>query len=74
MLGALETPALFGQGGGELGWLYYYQQKTIVGALLGGLIGVELIKKRLGVQVSSGLRFGIGAPGRLAPPAGEAGT
>ena len=57
LLGALENPELFLQGGGEAGLLYYYQQKTIVGGLLGGLIGVEVTKKLLGVGVSSGDLF-----------------
>ena len=57
LLGALENPTLFFQGGGEVGLLYYYQQKTIVGALLGGLICVELTKKWRGVRVSSGDLF-----------------
>ena len=57
LLGALENPELFLQGGGEAGLLYYYLQKTIVGALLGGLICVELTKKVLGVKASSGDLF-----------------
>lgn len=55
LLGALESPRLFFSG--EAGWLYYYQSKTIVGGLLGGLIGVERIKKLIGEQQSSGDLF-----------------
>jgi prolipoprotein diacylglyceryltransferase len=33
------------------------QGKTVVGALLGGLVGVEVTKKRIGVQQSTGDRF-----------------
>jgi prolipoprotein diacylglyceryltransferase len=55
LLGALEDPALFFSGTG--GWLYYYQSKTIIGGLLGGLIGVESIKKLVGEQQSSGDLF-----------------
>ncbi|GAB3835441.1 prolipoprotein diacylglyceryl transferase [Hymenobacter jeollabukensis] len=52
VLGLLEHPqALLHPPGG---WLYYFTNKTIVGGLLGGLIGVEWTKKRLGVTASSG--------------------
>ncbi len=40
---------------GELGWLM--SGKTIVGGLLGGLIGVELAKKRIGHTQSTGDDF-----------------
>jgi phosphatidylglycerol---prolipoprotein diacylglyceryl transferase len=36
------------------GWLYYFTNKTIVGGFLGGLVGVELTKKYLGIRTSSG--------------------
>jgi phosphatidylglycerol---prolipoprotein diacylglyceryl transferase len=35
-------------------FLLLFQGKTVVGALLGGLIGVELTKKNIGVQRSTG--------------------
>lgn len=38
-------------------WLYLYSNKTIVGGLLGGLIGVELTKKIVGVQSRTGDLF-----------------
>ncbi|PJJ60841.1 prolipoprotein diacylglyceryl transferase [Hymenobacter chitinivorans] len=52
VLGLLEHPELLWHPPG--GWLYYFTNKTIVGGLLGGLIGVELTKKHLGVTSSSG--------------------
>ncbi|WP_345224407.1 prolipoprotein diacylglyceryl transferase [Hymenobacter koreensis] len=52
VLGLLEHPQELLQPPG--GWLYYLTNKTIVGGLLGGLIGVEMTKKRLGVTASSG--------------------
>jgi phosphatidylglycerol:prolipoprotein diacylglycerol transferase len=55
LLGALEVPAAIMQAPNLL--LYVYQSKTIVGGLLGGLIGVELIKWRIGESHSSGDLF-----------------
>ncbi|TDN40427.1 diacylglyceryl transferase [Hymenobacter sp. UV11] len=52
LLGLLEHPELLLHPPG--GWLYYTTNKTIVGGFLGGLIGVELTKKRLGIRSSSG--------------------
>ncbi len=52
VLGLLEHPAELLHPPG--GWPYYFTNKTILGGLLGGLIGVELTKKRLGVTASSG--------------------
>ncbi|KAA9327560.1 diacylglyceryl transferase [Hymenobacter busanensis] len=52
LLGLLEHPHELLHPPG--GWLYYFTNKTIVGGLLGGLIGVELTKNRLGVTASSG--------------------
>ena len=52
LLGLLEHPGLLLHPPG--GWLYYFTNKTIVGGFLGGLIGVEITKKRLGVTASSG--------------------
>ena len=52
LLGLLEHPELLANPPG--GWLYYFTNKTIVGGFLGGLLGVELTKKRLGVTASSG--------------------
>lgn len=55
LLGALEDPYLFFHPAGN--WLYYFQSKTIIGALLGGLIGVEMAKKVVGETRSSGDLF-----------------
>jgi len=52
LLGLLEHPAELLHPPG--GWLYYFTNKTIVGGFLGGLVGVELTKKYLGVTASSG--------------------
>ena len=35
-------------------WLIFYQNKTVAGGFLGGLFGVELIKKSIGVKIASG--------------------
>ena len=50
LLGILENPAYLA----ELNWQLWLGNKTIVGGLLGGLIGVELTKKIIGVTSSSG--------------------
>jgi phosphatidylglycerol:prolipoprotein diacylglycerol transferase len=50
IVGVLENPARFNQ----INSLYFMGNTTIVGGLLGGLIGVELTKKQIGVTVSSG--------------------
>ncbi|NLR62014.1 prolipoprotein diacylglyceryl transferase [Chitinophaga polysaccharea] len=55
LLGALENPPGLLQAGNML--LYIYQSKTIVGGLLGGLIGVELVKKVIGERQSTGDLF-----------------
>lgn len=55
LLGALEDPTLFFNPNGN--WLYYFQSKTIIGALLGGLAGVEIAKKIVGETRSSGDLF-----------------
>jgi phosphatidylglycerol---prolipoprotein diacylglyceryl transferase len=38
-------------------WLYFYQNKTVLGGFLGGLAGVEIIKKIIGEKKSSGDLF-----------------
>ncbi len=50
LVGILEKPGDLA----HISLLYVMANKTIVGGMLGGLIGVELTKKRLGVAVSSG--------------------
>lgn len=50
LLGILENPAYLT----KLNWQLWMGNKTIVGGLLGGLIGVEWTKKIIGVKTSSG--------------------
>lgn len=50
IIAILETPETLGQ----LTFNVLYQSKTIVGGLLGGLFGVEQIKKTIGVKTASG--------------------
>ena len=52
LLGGLELPKVFFSAKAD--WLYYYGNKTIVGALLGGLLCVEITKKLINEQHSSG--------------------
>ncbi len=40
-------------------WRHLLEGKTIVGALLGGLMGVELVKRAIGAQGSSGDAFAL---------------
>ncbi len=62
MLGVLEDPRMLIDSQHtdnqsllrQFGWMAYLHSKTIVGGLLGGLIGVELTKKWIGVKTSSG--------------------
>jgi hypothetical protein len=51
-LGLLEDPAALWRGNFKT--VYLLGNQTVVGGLLGGLIGVELTKKRLGIRTSSG--------------------
>lgn len=55
LLGMLENPPGLLEANNTL--LYIYQNKTIVGGLLGGLAGVELIKKAIGERHSTGDLF-----------------
>ena len=50
LLGVLENPANLS----AFNWQVWMGSKTIVGGLLGGLIGVEWTKKIIGVNTSSG--------------------
>lgn len=50
LIAVLEDPAHLSQ----LSFSVLYQSKTIVGGLLGGLFGVELVKKIIGVKIASG--------------------
>jgi len=50
LIGVLENPTLLS----HFNLVYFMGNKTIVGGMLGGLIGVEFTKKKIGVSVSSG--------------------
>ncbi len=50
LLGVLEHPEELPR----LNWLVWLANKTVVGGFLGGLIGVEITKKIIGVRQSSG--------------------
>lgn len=55
LVGALEDPVAWGQSAHPV--LYFYQHKTVVGGFLGGLAGVELMKKYIGENKASGDLF-----------------
>lgn len=55
LVGGLEDPVALAASKNML--LYFYQNKTILGGLLGGLFGVELMKKVIGEKTSSGDLF-----------------
>ena len=55
LIGGLEDPPALFASANPL--LYFYQNKTVVGGFLGGLTGVELVKKFLGEKQSSGDLF-----------------
>ncbi len=55
LIGALEDP--YSWWNSEHFWLHLYASKTIVGGLLGGLLGVEVMKKVIGEKTSSGDLF-----------------
>lgn len=50
LVGIFENPEMLS----HFNLIYFMGNKTIVGGFLGGLIGVELTKKKIGVTVSSG--------------------
>ena len=51
LLAALEDPYLFLH---PPTWLYYYLNKTIIGGVAGGIIGIEITKKILGIKGNTG--------------------
>ena len=55
LLGGLEDPSQIAKADNIL--YYFYQNKTVVGGLLGGLAGVEIIKKIIGEKQASGDLF-----------------
>ena len=55
IIGGLEDPEQISKADNLL--LYFYQNKTVVGGLLGGLAGVEVMKKFIGEKKASGDLF-----------------
>jgi prolipoprotein diacylglyceryltransferase len=55
LIGALEDPAAWAQA--QNPFIYFYQNKTVVGGFLGGLAGVEGCKKIIGERKASGDLF-----------------
>ena len=55
LVGGLENPAELVKAPNPL--IYFYTNKTVVGGFLGGLFGVELVKKIIGEKQSSGDLF-----------------
>lgn len=55
LIGALENPVAWFQA--QNPWAYFYQNKTVVGGFLGGLFGVEVLKKFIGERRASGDLF-----------------
>jgi prolipoprotein diacylglyceryltransferase len=51
LLASLENPHLFLH---PPTWLYYYMNKTIVGGVAGGIVGIEITKKILGIRTNTG--------------------
>lgn len=55
LVGGLEDPAALAKTTNPL--VYFYTNKTVLGGFLGGLFGVELVKKMIGEKQSSGDLF-----------------
>jgi prolipoprotein diacylglyceryltransferase len=51
LLAALENPYLFLH---PPTWIYYYANKTIIGGIAGGILGIEITKKILGIKTNTG--------------------
>ncbi len=51
LVAALEDPYLFLH---PPTWLYYYANKTIIGGIAGGILGIEIAKKFLGIKTNTG--------------------
>lgn len=52
LLNIIDSPVQYWEHRDNL--LFWFQGKTVVGGLLGGWIGVELVKKRLGITYATG--------------------
>ncbi len=55
LIGALENPVAWAHA--QNPFIYFYQNKTVVGGFLGGLFGVEVLKKFIGERKASGDLF-----------------
>ncbi len=55
LIGGLENPQQIKLASNI--WWYFYQNQTVLGGFLGGLIGVELVKKMIGEKTASGDLF-----------------
>jgi prolipoprotein diacylglyceryltransferase len=55
LIGGLEDPTQISKTDNV--FLYFYQNKTVLGGFLGGLFGVELVKKMIGEKEASGDLF-----------------
>lgn len=55
LIGGLENPQQINKAANV--FLYFYQNKTVLGGLFGGLLGVELVKKIIGEKRASGDLF-----------------
>jgi len=55
LIGGLEDPTQISRADNLL--FYFYQNKTVLGGFLGGLAGVEIVKKRIGEKQASGDLF-----------------
>jgi len=55
LIGGLEDPLQINKAGNIL--FYFYQNKTVLGGFLGGLTGVEIVKKIIGEKKASGDLF-----------------
>ncbi len=55
IVGGFEDPAQIQKA--QNVWLYFYSNKTVLGGFVGGLFGVELVKKIIGEQQASGDLF-----------------
>ena len=55
LIGGLENPLLLSASANK--WVYFYENKTVLGGFLGGLFGVEFVKKIIKEKHASGDLF-----------------
>ena len=53
LVAALENPELFLN---PPNYFYYFSGKTIIGGIVGDILGIELVKKMLGIKIWTGNR------------------